>query len=802
MMLTRSVFLTLAGATLFAQAPVIQPGPVDNGGHRLISGWVTRPAGKQIPLSTLPMTARTSADGKWIFILQAGHRQPSLSVHDAATGAQAATVSLKDAWLGLAVTKDNRIYAGGATTAGVHEFEWRDGQLRLLRTIAVDDRKAFIGDIAIAGEGKLFAAHLSGSAILEIDTTTGKQTRSIATGHLPYRVLPAASGEFLVSSWSGAEVLRHEARSGRILQRIAVGQHPTDLLMHNKRLFVASAHTNSVYTINASGSQWKVAERINVSLTPRQPVGSTPSALAVSPDGKRLFIACSDLNSVAVADISGKATSVLGFIPAGWYPTDVRVLADNRLLVLNGKGLRSWPNKRADAADPRRQFSHVASTQTGTLSIVEPFDSAALAAYTRTVFESTPYKDQLLDAITGIPAGNPIPARLSDASPIKHVIYIVKENRTYDQVFGDLEKGNGDPSLQLFGEKEGPNHRKLAREFVLFDNFYVNGDVSADGHQWSAGAIAPDFTQKLYPNLYGGRSGPFSLYPGRPPINDTERAARPAGGYLWDRAFEKNVSVRNYGWLVKLIPDAKEGEKQWSEAETPALGAVSSHYFRGYDLNYPDRERIKYFLKDLSEYEKSGSFPSLIVMRLGNDHTSGFRAGAWTPSAMFADNDLALGQLVEAVSRSRFWKETAIFVLEDDAQAGPDHVDSHRSIAFVASPYTRRGIVDSTMYNTTSVLRTMELILGLNPMTHFDAGANPMWRAFANAPDLRPFEAEAPRISLNDRNPGGTPLAQRSAGLDIEEEADRIDDQEMNDILYRGILGIPAPAPVRSLFGQ
>jgi hypothetical protein len=415
------------------------------------------------------------------------------------------------------------------------------------------------------------------------------------------------------------------------------------------------------------------------------------------------------------------------------------------------------------------------------------------------VIANTPYKDELLDRVA-IPAGNPVPSKPGQSSPIKHVIYIVKENRTYDQVFGGLEKGNGDPSLVLFGETQGPNHFKLAREFVLFDNFYVNGDVSADGHIWSSGAIAPDFTQKLYPNLYAGRGGKFSLYYGRPPVNHSEKAAHPAGGYIWDAAFEKGLSVRNYGWLVKLIPTAKDGEKQWTEAASEKLAAVTNPYFRGFDTNFPDIDRMKYFLRDLAEAEKTGTFPALTVMRLGNDHTSGFRAGAYTPSANFADNDFALGQLVEAVSKSKFWKETAIFVLEDDAQSGPDHVDSHRSIAFVISPYTRRGgMVDSTMYNTTSMLRTMGLILGTRPLTHFDAAATPMWNAFQAKPNLQPYVLEAPRVSLTERNPAEHKLAARSAKLDFS-EADQIDDEEMNDILYLGIQGRRAPAALRSWF--
>jgi hypothetical protein len=291
----------------------------------------------------------------------------------------------------------------------------------------------------------------------------------------------------------------------------------------------------------------------------------------------------------------------------------------------------------------------------------------------------------------------------------------------------------------------------------------------------------------------------MSLYYGRPPVNHSENAARPHGGYLWTRAFEAGISVRNYGWLTKYRAEAKTGEKQILDAESKQLLEVTNPLFRGFDVGYPDMERMQFFLSDLAEFEKKGEMPRLIVMRLGNDHTSGLKAGAFTPRAMFADNDLSLGRLVEGVSKSRFWKETAIFVLEDDAQAGPDHVDSHRSPAFIISPYSKRRQVDSTMYNTVSMLRTMELILGLKPMTHFDAGARPMYTAFVSKPDLTPFIAEKPRVSLTERNPGGTSLAARSARLDFS-EADLIDDHELNEILWQGIKGVPSPAPRRSIF--
>jgi len=776
-------------------------GPLAGGGFRLSSGWKIRAAGKQIPLETLPLAARTVGEDR-LLILQAGWRKPTVSLHALPGGDELARVAVDDAFLGLAVAGE-RVLAGGGVTDRVHELELAGRQLRLVRSWPrLGAGRGFLGDVAVAPGGQeVFVANLAANAVEVFRFPEGRWQRSFSTGRIPYRLL-FHGADLLVTSWTDGEVWRHDPDSGAVRQRLPVGPHTTDLLAVGGRIFVAAANTNSVFALEAGGGgELRIQEQLNVSLTPRQPVGMTPSALAAAADGTRLFVVCSDANALAVADISTPGRSrVLGFVPTGWYPTEVKLTPSGMLAVLNGKGLRSWPNPGGpqDNRKERSAKEYIGNLQTGTLALIDPFDDAQLASYTRTVLDNSPYRDQLLDRAE-TPKGNPVPARVGDPSPIRHVIYVVKENRTYDQVFGDLPEGNGDPSLVLFGEESSPNHRKLAREFVLFDNFYVNGDVSADGHNWSAAAIAPDFTQKLWPNAYGGRSRQFSLYWGRPPADATQDAARPAGGYLWTRAFEAGLRVRNYGWYTRLLPKPDSDGAHADAAESAELWKATNPRFRGFDVDYPDVERMKVFLEDLAAAEKSGEFPHLTLMRLGNDHTAGMRAGALSPRALFADNDLALGQLVEAVSRSRFWKQTAIFVLEDDAQSGPDHVDSHRSLVLVASPYARRRAVDSTMYNTASVLRTMELILGLPPLTHFDAGALPMASAFTAKPDFRPYQAVMPKASRTERNPEGGPLAARSARLDFR-EADEIDDHELNDILWRGIKGEPPPPPVRSWF--
>jgi Phosphoesterase family len=346
----------------------------------------------------------------------------------------------------------------------------------------------------------------------------------------------------------------------------------------------------------------------------------------------------------------------------------------------------------------------------------------------------------------------------------------------------------------LFDESAAPNHYKLAREFVLFDNFYVNADVSADGHNWAMAGIAPDYTQKFWPSSYAKRRN-FYDYEGGEPANS------PPAGYIWTNAMAAGLTVRNYGHQANNKKVAGPDGVQIDGVRDPSLKAITNTHYRGFDLDYPDVERAKVFLADLKEFEASGKMPGLIVMRLGNDHTSGTAAGHVAPLSSFADNDYALGLLVEGVSKSKFWAKTAIFVIEDDAQNGPDHVDSHRSPMFAISPYTRRGIIDSSMYNQSSVLRTMELILGMRPLTHFDAGARPLAMAFAAAPNTAPYEAAAPRISLTEKNPVKSATAARSAKMDFSRE-DLVDDDELNAILWEAIKKTEPPVPVRSYFSK
>lgn len=791
-----------AAATLLVStpAPQVRIGPQPGGGFLLHTGWMLTPAGKQVSLSTLPMSMALSPDGKFLLILNGGYLPPSISVIDVGAEQETARVPVEDAWLGLTFSpKGDRVFVGGGSKPFIFEFSFANGELRPARRFtAVQEPRVndHVGDVVLSPDGRLlYVANVFRDSVTVLNALTGFPVSEIATGRRPYRIAFAPDGKsFYVSHWADSSVGQYSAIDGSRLDLIAVGMHPTDLLYlpgKNQpedgqpafvgRLFVACANTNSVFVlgINAEGGA-KLIERINVALTPRAPAGSTPTALAASPDGTRLYVVCSDNNTVAVVDVSDYESDVLGFLPTGWYPTAVRVASDGRVFIANGRGRGSYPNPSGPNPTVKGSSQqYVGRIQTGSLSIVPQPGEGQLDAFSQQSLRNSPYRDAKLDD-----PGAKLPAA------IRHVLYIVKENRTYDQVLGDLKQGNGDPSLVLFGEQVTPNHHKLAREFVLLDNFYVNADVSADGHNWTISAIANDYVQKMWPSRYAGRRKVYDFEGGEP-------AAFPPAGYLWTNALSAGVTLRNYGMWIENNKDLT-GVARVRDA---ALAPYTDRSFVGFNLEYSDQKRADEFLREFQQFVQQGNLPRLVLLRLPNDHTAGTTPDRHTPHALVADNDYALGRIVEAISRSPVWNQIAIFVVEDDAQNGPDHVDSHRSPAFVLSAYAKRGFVDSTHYNTTSVLRTIELILGLRPMTQFDAGSTPMANCFAANADPRPYVAEKPRVSLDEWNPPTAPGAAASARMDFSAE-DRIDDDELNQILWRAIRGSEPPAVTRSYFAR
>ena len=720
--------IALAAAALLSQDGQREiVGPLADGAYLLSSGWRIKAAGTQIPVDTLPLGGVVTPDKKFLLVVHGGFNPPSVSVIDLAAGKETSRAAVPDAWMGIAINKaGDKVYVAGASKAGIYEFSFTGGVLTPARFFPVapeKDRKTelFIGDLQFSPDGHLlYAADLYGDAVVVVNPQSGFIVSRVKTVHRPFRILfPPAGKSFFASSWSDGLVGQYDTASGQALATLRVGPHSTDMAWREgeledqpgvkARLFVAAANTNNVYVFGASESGTLTRlETINLALTPRQPLGTTPGGLSFSADGTKLFVACADINAAAVVDISGARSRVAGFIPTGWYPTATIGLPDGRLAVLNGKGARSYPNPlgptpfRGSAASlPDGSLTHyVARIQRGSVQLVD-VDEAKLPGYTQEVLGNSPYRDEKLTD-PGTPPGNPV----HGGGPIKHVIYIVKENRTYDQVLGDIKEGNGDPSLVLFGENVTPNQHKLAREFVLLDNFYENSDVSADGHNWATAAIAPDYTQRTWPSTYAGRRDTYDF-------NGTGDANLPPAGYIWTAVAQAGLTLRNYGYWVENRETAAPDGTQIEAVLDPVLAERTNWNFRSFDMDYTDVARAGVFIEDLKGFEKSGAMPNFMIMRLGNDHTSYNSPGKIAPLAAAADNDQAVGMVVEAVSKSRFWNETAIFVIEDDAQNGPDHVDSHRSSCYVISPWVKRHSVNSTMYNQASVLRTMELILGL-----------------------------------------------------------------------------------------
>ena len=759
-------------------------------------------------MGDFPVLAELHPTDQVLAVLHAGHGEHEVVTVDAKSGKVIGRVAMPETFAGLSWSRDgNSLYVGGGWDDVIYRFQYSQGLLSNQSKIVypkplADRQRRTPSGLTISNDGQtLWVANVIGNSIAKFKATDGSLEAEwpLDADSYPYGITRDESRNRLyVSLWGKAAVIVMDDRSGEILARWKSEEHPNEMLLarEGKVLYVANANRNSVSVFDTEAG--KAIEVIGTAIDPRAPSGSTPSSLALTADETILFVANSNTNNLAVVNVKEPGASTpLGFIPTGWYPTSVRVSHDDKTLyVLNGKGQSSKSNR--DGPNPLVSGSgsirdYIGGLFQGTLSIIPMPSPKEMAAYSKTVYECSPLKREDPTAVVGpVPSpGNPIPAKLGNPSPIKHCVYIIKENRTYDQVLGDLPEGNGEPDLCLFPESVTPNHHALAREFVLLDNFYVDGEVSADGHEWTMGAYASDYVERTWPLSYrGDRRIPY-------PSEGALEIARPFGGYLWDKAAEKGISYRSYGEFTR------NGATP-ADPGTTRIKALEGHFdpkFRSYDLDYPDVLRAERFLTELAEFEMKGELPQLIVMRLPNDHTSGTRPGSPTPTAYVADNDLALGKVVEGLSKSSFWKSMAIFVIEDDAQNGSDHVDAHRTIAFAISPYIKRRSVDSTMYSTSSMLRTMELCLGLEPMSQFDAAARPMSNAFTETPDFTPFKHRPATYDLTEKNLASAWGAKASMELDLDEE-DRADDLVFNEIIWKSVKGAESimPPPVRAAF--
>lgn len=783
------------------------------GAVTLPNGWRITPAGKHIKLpGDLPMKI-ASADSSHLLVLTAGYHDHSLNAVDVRTREVTSTLDVVKAWDGMAFdAASGTVYVSGGGGRPKRSFASLLARLTspmkvdvdkpILRALftagklvpappvliaGLDEKDRYISGMALGSDGALYVLNLQTDTLYRLRGADLTQQTSARTGYRPYGAVLAPDGKMLaVSNWGDRSVSFFDPVSLRETARVAVGSHPNEMVWANDgRLFVADSGSNEVSVISGGA----VIESIRTSLDPKAPVGSTPDALALSPDGKRLYVANADNNNVVVIDVANqKESHVLGFIPTGWYPTALGVASDGRqVYVGTGKGMGFRNNYPAatiyqqKSPNPKTPYDYIAAVLSGHVSIVDVPDAKQLAAYTKQAIANVPAPANYVDAAWAAKVQR-------DVFPkIHHVLYIIRENRTYDQVFGDLGIGNGDPGLVLFGREVTPNAHALARKLVTLDNLYCDGEVSEDGHQWSNAAYATDFNQKAWTNSYSGRGEPGA----------DERLMSSPAGYLWDACARKHLAFRSYGEMASFVSSPE------SEPEVKAVGSLAGHvsteWLKVKAKGGRDTDKAAVFIAELHEAEKTGEWPNFMVMSLGEDHTAGLSPGAFAPTAAVASNDLALGQIVEAVSHSRFWRETAIFVIEDDAQNGPDHVDAHRTVGLLVSPWVKRGAVDSTMYTTSSFVRTMELILGLPPMTQFDAAATPLYASFTGVAAEEPFDALQPGVSLMARNPATGAGARASLKLDFS-DYDRADPDELNRILWSALKpGRPMPAPVRSL---
>lgn len=771
----------------------------------LPNGWSLTSAGRSIELGDLPLNIAVSGSEKFMAVSNNGQSIQTIQLIDPKTEKVLDKVEIPKSFYGLKFSKDDRfLYASGGNDNWVLKYEIANSKLMIRDTLRLG--KPWPVNISPVGleiddaKNLLYVVTKENNSLYIFDLLTNKIIHQQTIGNEAYTCILSPDKKILyISLWGGKKVAFFDTNLRKITASVDVSYNPNELILNKagNTLYVANSQDNSVSVIDVQAR--KVVEILNAALFPNSLTGSTTNGLALSKDERSLYIANADNNCLAVFNVSQKGKSVSkGFIPVGWYPTNVRVVG-SKIFVSNGKGFSSFANPlgpqpvRADVKSEshkgelpqaNNRLQYIGSLMKGTMSVIDEPSAADLEVYSKNVFMNTPYsKDKEL--IADGEAGNPIPKKVGDASPIKYVFYIIKENRTYDQVFGDIKEGNGDSTLTLFGEKYTPNQHKLAREYVLLDNFYVDAEVSADGHNWSLGAYATDFLEKTWPTSYGRRGGQNDGLGRRTVANNKD-------GFIWDMAKKHGVSFRTYG----VFADKDKGN-------IPVLDQahVASTFTGYYDQNVKDVERFEQWKADFDILLSKNAVPQLNTIRLGADHTQGLAVGRPTPYACVADNDLAVGKLIEHISNSSIWAQSAIFILEDDAQNGPDHVDAHRSIAMVVSPYTKRNYLDNTMYSTSGMLRTIELILGLPPMSQYDAAAMPMFRSFTSKPDFTKFKAVPNRVSLDDINKIASKWSKISEGFDFA-EVDKNDDRLFNEVLWKGLKGddFEMPAPRRSAF--
>ena len=734
----------------------------------LATGVRLDPEGEFIDLGSMPLGMALAPDGKRVVVVLSGWREQGIQVVNLESSSVTQTIPQEAAFYGAAFSADGKaLYVSGGNEDLIYVYTWNDGVAKLDKKIVLGEKKPdktgsrYPAGVAVSRKGDLlYVVENVGDALAVVDPISGRVLQRFSTDHYPYAVEAAADGRVYVSAWGGNTISIFRSQLDGTLSyvgRLAVGPRPSALIssQDGTRLFVALAGTDQIALVDTRARRVLRYLRDEVPGAPFE--GSTPNALALSRDGTRLYVAEADNNAIAVFDISGRITAQTeparpaGRIPTDWYATAV-LEVNKKLLVLAGKGHGSHANP--DGPIPgegiTRPLGYDLGQLNGSLRICgADFNPTMLAPFSQRVAEANGWNQRR--ASKGYP-------------PFKHVIYIIKENRTYDQVFGDMKEGDGDRNLVFFGRDVSPNHHALAQHFGLFDRFFTNAEVSSQGHIWSTAAYVTDFGEKLVPSGYSDRRADI----------DGEEVDEPIGGFLWNLAAKKGIWFRDYGEMVK-------GPEGWPVTQRDLRADVSPIYPE-FNLKIPDQQRADAWIKELHEFVVKGEMPALEILHLPSDHTAGGRAGYLSPRAYMADNDLALGRIVEALSQSPFWKDTVIFVLEDDSQAGPDHVDSHRSPFLAISAYSRPGTIHRFV-NTTDVVAAIEDILGLARMSKFDYFSRSLSDMFSDTPNLAPYSALVPSVDMKEMNPPQGPAARMSEALDLR-AADRSDDSLFNRVLW------------------
>ena len=833
---------------------------------------IVTPAGRQVPLTGLrPQVLALSPDGR---LLVTSGRTAELVVVDPVTGdirqrvklpAEPRTNAVPDAvsgrilepdkdaqasYTGLVFSPDGtRLYLANVEGSIKVFTVSQQGEIAGLAAwplplAKAPHRKAEIpAGLRVSADGRrLYVCGNLSNKLLELDAASGRVLRSWETGVAPYDVV-LTGGKAYVSNWGGrrpaADSLTGPAGQGTLVRvdaklhvasegsvsviglepgaaarEIIVGLHASALAVSpdGRWVVVANAASDTLSVLDTRTDQ--VAETIWTRQQPSDLFGASPNALAFDKSGRRLFVCNGTQNAVAVLDFKPGASELKGLIPVGWFPA--AIANDARRKAIYVANLKALSDGRPRKSDGRIEFN--SHQYGGSLSLVPVPSAKELTAHTSRALANLReprMRQAMLPARPGQPP-RPVPERAGEPSVFKHVIYIIKENRTYDQVLGDLPQGNGDPDLCIYGERVTPNQHKLVREFALLDNTYCSGILSADGHQWANSAFATDYLEKSF-------AGFPRSYPDGLGTNEVDALSYAPTGFIWDHVMAHGRTVRDYGefsitkavWkdpLKKKSPgfldfyrDFITGANAISYSSEPSIESVRPCLVTntvGWQMNVPDVIRAANFIRDLRQFEQTGNLPDFILLYLPSDHTSGTKAGSPTPAAQVADNDLAMGQVIEALSRSRFWKDTCLFAMEDDPQNGWDHVSGYRTTAYVVSPYTKRGQTVSTHYNQTSLLRTIELMLGLPPMNQMDATATAMTEVFTETPDFTPFTAVSNNVPLDQMNPEPKKVsdsllrqqAYASARLPLA-LPDQCPEDALNRILWHAAKGPQVPYP-------